>query len=91
MPHQIPRGRYIIYTVNCLKNMAEYDMKGFFLEQAQGLRASAPPPPPLPQIKFFSKCGKRSQPGLHSQTRNIYSYLFEGQALPITHYPSLKI
>ena len=66
--------------------MAEYDMKGFFLEQAQGLRASAPPP--LPQIKFFSKCGKRSQPG---QTRNIYSYLFEGQALPITHYPSLKI
>ena len=34
--------------------MAEYYMKGFFLEQAQGLRASAPhPPPPLPQIKIF--------------------------------------
>ena len=33
--------------------MAEYDMKGFFLEQAQGLRASAPHPPPLPQIKIF--------------------------------------
>ena len=33
--------------------MAEYYMKGFFLEQAQGLRASAPHPPPLPQIKIF--------------------------------------
>lgn len=53
MPHQIPRGRYIIYTVNCLKNMAEYDMKGFFLEQAQGLRASAPHPPPSSNQNFF--------------------------------------
>ena len=87
MPHQIPRGRYIIYTVNCLKNMAEYDMKRFFLEQAQGLRASAPHPPPLPQIKF-----KAFPAGLaFPNTTNIYSYLFEGQALPITHYPSLKI
>ena len=76
MPHQIPRGRYIIYTVNCLKNMAEYDMKGFFLEQAQGLRASAPHTPPLPQIKFFSKCGKRSQPGLHSQTRQTFIHIY---------------
>ena len=35
--------------------MAEYDMKGFFLEQAQGLRASAPHPPPAPFLKsnFF--------------------------------------
>ena len=35
--------------------MAEYDMKGFFLEQAQGLRASAPhplPPPSSNQIFF---------------------------------------
>ena len=55
--------------------MAEYDMKGFFLEQAQGLRASAPPPP-LPQIKFFSKCGKRSQPGLHSQTRQTFIHIY---------------
>ena len=58
--------------------MAEYYMKGFFLEQAQGLRASAPHPPPrpLPQIKFFSKCGKRSQPGLHSQTRQTFIHIY---------------
>ena len=35
--------------------MAEYYMKGFFLEQAQGLRALAPHPPPAPFLKsnFF--------------------------------------
>ena len=33
--------------------MAEYDMKGFFLEQAQGLRASAPHPPPFLKSNFF--------------------------------------
>ena len=38
--------------------MAEYYMKGFFLEQAQGLRASAPhhtpsPPPPFLKSNFF--------------------------------------
>ena len=72
MPHQIPRGRYIIYTVNCLKNMAEYDMKGFFLEQAQGLRASAPHPPP----PFLKSNLKRSQPGLHSQTRQTFIHIY---------------
>ena len=58
--------------------MAEYDMKGFFLEQAQGLRASAPPPPPPPSSNqnFFSKCGKRSQPGLHSQTRQTFIHIY---------------